>query len=111
MASGDTAEEAWGKEIVTGATTAVITPIATVGVTTVLTGIGVIATGASLPVAAVVGVGIAVGIGVNMANDWLREEFPEVKEFEDNVGEAVVDGWNNLCNATSDALNFINPFD
>ena len=111
MASGDTAEEAWGKEIVTGATTAVITPIATVGVTTVLTGIGVIATGASLPAAAVVGVGIAVGIGVNMVNDWLREEFPEVKEFEDNVGEAVVDGWNNLCNTASDTLSFINPFD
>ncbi|MBM7203784.1 hypothetical protein J5581_05450 [Streptococcus suis] len=111
MASGDTAEEAWGKEIVTGATTAVITPIATVGVTTVLTGIGVIATGASLPVAAVVGVGIAVGIGVNIANDWLREEFPEVKEFEDNVGEAVVDGWNNLCNTASDTFSFVNPFD
>ncbi|HFU3705515.1 TPA: hypothetical protein ACGO7G_001139 [Streptococcus suis] len=110
MASGDTAEEAWGKEIVTGVTPAV-TPIATAGVTAALAGAGVIAAGASLPAVAVIGIGVVVGVGINIANDWLREEFPAVKEFEDNVGEAVVDGWNNLCNASSDALNFINPFD
>ncbi|MBO4117996.1 hypothetical protein [Streptococcus suis] len=94
MASGDTAEEAWGKEITTGlVTTAIIGGLAVAGVSTPI------------------GWGIAIGIGVNMANDWLREEFPEVKEFEDNVGEAVVDGWNNLCDVASDTFSFVNPFD
>ncbi|HEM3668352.1 TPA: hypothetical protein U1C81_002186 [Streptococcus suis] len=94
MASGDTAEEAWGKEITTGlVTTAIIGGLAVAGVSTPI------------------GWGIAIGIGVNMANDWLREEFPEVKEFEDNVGEAVVDGWNNLCDIASDTFSFVNPFD
>ncbi|MGT2710760.1 hypothetical protein [Streptococcus oriscaviae] len=94
MYFGDTAEVAWGKEITTGL------------VTTAITGVLAVA-GVSNPI----GWGIAVGIGVNMANDWLREEFPEVKEFEDNVGEAVVDGWNNLCNTASNTFSFINPFD
>ena len=32
------------------------------------------------------------------ANEWARETFPEVKKFEDNVGKAVVSGWNNMVN-------------
>lgn len=37
---------------------------------------------------------MAVGSVVNLANDWTREKFPEVKEFEDNIGKGVVDTWN-----------------
>lgn len=65
MCQGDTAEEVLGKEITTG----------------IATGIGVAILG-STPI----GAGVIVGIG----NDWLRDNFDGVRDFEDNVGNAIV---------------------
>jgi hypothetical protein len=39
---------------------------------------------------------------VGLANDWLRDNFKEVKDFEDNVGNAVVSGWNKVSDGVSD---------
>ncbi|WP_314066070.1 hypothetical protein [uncultured Vagococcus sp.] len=67
MWQGDTTEEAWGKEITTG----------------IVTGVGVAILGATP-----IGAGIVIGMG----NDWLRNNFKGVKDFEDGVGNAVVSG-------------------
>ncbi|AYG00466.1 T7SS effector LXG polymorphic toxin [Lactococcus allomyrinae] len=87
MVTGDSAQEAWGKEITT---TAVIAGGFAVA--------GLIA-GAPIeaPLAAVIGVGIL----VNSTNDLLREHFSGVKKFEDNIGNAVVSGWNNVTKGVS----------
>lgn len=99
---GDSAEEAWGKEITTG--------IAAVGVT------GAIELGSAALVSAGVlanpiGVGIVgaigIGIGVGLANDWLRDNFKGVKDFEDSVGNAVVSGWNKLSDGVGDFIGGI----
>ncbi|OJG95004.1 hypothetical protein RV18_GL003170 [Enterococcus termitis] len=85
MWQGDTAEESLGKEITTG----------------IVTGIGVAILGAT-PIGAGIGVTIGVGVIVGMGNDWLRDNFDGVKEFEDNVGSAIVSGWNTVSNGVSD---------
>ena len=52
----------------------------------------------SNPIGLGFGATVAIGIGISYANEWAREAFPEVKKFEDNVGKAVVSGWNNVVN-------------
>lgn len=37
--------------------------------------------------------GIAISVGVGIANDWLRDNVKGVKDFEDSVGNAIVSGW------------------
>jgi hypothetical protein len=81
LLEGDTVEEAWGKEIITGTAGGL-----TIGALSLA--------GVSTPI----GWGIAIGVGLNYTNEWLRAKFPEVKNFEDNIGRAVVSGWNNLVN-------------
>ncbi|MET3557908.1 hypothetical protein ABID29_001020 [Streptococcus rupicaprae] len=106
MLSGDTAEEAWGKELTVGVTTAVVSGgvyLSSVG----LTAVGLI----SAPVTLGIGATIVLGVGVSMINDWAREQWPELKEFEDNVGRAVVDTWNNATEMISNVWDFANPFD
>ncbi|WP_024412821.1 hypothetical protein, partial [Streptococcus suis] len=106
MVSGDTAEEAWGKEITTGLVTTAITGGVYLG-SAALVAAGVM----TAPVTIGVGGAIVLGVAVSAINDWAREEWPELKEIEDNIGEAVVDSWNGLMSVSSDVFNFINPFD
>ena len=72
-------------------------------------GSGIVTTGAALAVEGLAGLAlgtaglpvlasIGIGIGVGIANDFLRETIPAVKDFEDNVGKAVVAGWNGVVN-------------
>lgn len=97
MWQGDTAKEAWGKGITTG--------IASVGVTgaielgsAALVSAGVLAN----PIGVGVVGGIAIAVGIGFANDWLRDNFKGVKNFEDNMGNAVVSGWNKVSNKVGD---------
>lgn len=85
---GDSAEEAWGKEITTG----------------IATGVGVAILGAT-PIGAGIGVTIATGVVIGIGNDWLRDNFKGVKDFEDNVGRAVVSGWNNISNGVNNLFS------
>lgn len=82
MLNGDTAEEAWGKEITT--TTVIVGGIAVAGL--------IVGAPVELPLAALVGI----GVGVGFLNDKLRENFKGVKDFEDSIGNAVVSSWNSL---------------
>ena len=83
------AGEAWGKEMTNTAVTAsVIGGIE--GGTAILASIGLI----SNPVGIGFLAGAAIGIGVGLANDYLRDHYKVVKDFEDGVGNAVVSGWN-----------------
>ena len=72
-------------------------------------GSGIVTTGAALAVEGLAGLAlgtaglpvlasIGIGVGVGIANDFLRETIPAVKDFEDNVGKAVVAGWNGVVN-------------
>ncbi|QDK71384.1 T7SS effector LXG polymorphic toxin [Lactococcus protaetiae] len=96
MATGDSAQEAWGKEITTTVTVASIggaielgsSALVTVGLISNPIGLGIVGT-------------IAIGVGVSMLNDTLRDHFSGVKKFEDNVGNAVVSGWNHVAKGVS----------
>lgn len=84
------AGEAWGKEMTNTAVTASVISgieggtaiLASIGLISKLVGIGFLA-------------GAAIGIGVGLANDYLRDHYKVVKDFEDGVGNAVVSVWNN----------------
>ncbi|WP_413488490.1 T7SS effector LXG polymorphic toxin [Carnobacterium divergens] len=97
MYYGDTAEEAWGKEITTGVATAGVVGAIGMG-SSALVSVGLLAN----PIGVGVVGAIAIGVGVGIANDWLRDNFKEVKDFEDKVGNAVVSGWNNFAGGVSD---------
>ena len=60
------------------------------GGTAILASIGLI----SNPVGIGFLAGAAIGIGVGIANDSLRDHYKVVKDFEDGIGNAVVSGWN-----------------
>lgn len=97
MMQGDSAEEAWGKEITTGVVSGIATDAVISGITyTSAMLLGVATSEITIPAAAVVGVGILVGTGISYLNNWATDHFPELEKFEDNVGEAVVDTWNGL---------------
>lgn len=81
IASGDSAEEAWGKGLTTGLVTRI--GLAFLGMT---------------PIGAGLGVSIVVGTLVGIGNDYLRDKFKSVKDFEDSIGNAVVSNWKNLTN-------------
>ena len=93
MLFGDSADEAWGKEITNTAATAGTLALIEGGSAALATA-GII----SNPIGLGFGATVAIGIGISYANEWAREAFPEVKKFEDNVGKAVVSGWNNVVN-------------
>ncbi|MBK0084431.1 hypothetical protein IAE51_11055 [Lactococcus sp. S64] len=87
------AGEAWGKEMTNTAVTAsVIGGIEGGSALLAETALGV-ALGVT-PVGVGFIAGAAIGIGVGLANDYLRDHFKGVKDFEDGVGNAVVSGWN-----------------
>lgn len=96
MLAGDTAEEAWGKEISTTAIT--VEGFAAVGL--------IMGAPVELPIVAVIGIGIS----INMGNDYLRDKFEVIKNFEDGVGNAVVSGFNNLKDGVSDLFGGILEF-
>ena len=93
MLFGDSAEVAWGKEITNTVTTAGAIALIEGG-SVVLASVGMMAN----PISLGLGATVAIGVGIAYANEWARETFPEVKKFEDNVGKAVVSGWNNMVN-------------
>ena len=93
MLFGDSAEVAWGKEITNTVTT--VGAIALIkGGSVALASVGMMAN----PISLGLGATVTIGVGIAYANEWARETFPEVKKFEDNVGKAVVSGWNNMVN-------------
>ncbi|HGD2590769.1 TPA: hypothetical protein ACIN4D_000559 [Streptococcus agalactiae] len=97
IASGDSAEEAWGKAITTGVVSGAITEGVLAGITYgAATVLGIATAEVTIPLVAVVGVGIVVGTGVSIANDWATEKWPELEKFEDNIGDAVVSTWNKI---------------
>ncbi|EUJ33009.1 hypothetical protein MFLO_05330 [Listeria floridensis FSL S10-1187] len=91
MWSGDSAEEAWGKEIVTATAVIGTTGLIEAG-SAALVSVGVLAN----PIGVGVVGAVAIGVGIGLANDWTRDHFQGVKDFEDNIGEAVVSRWNNV---------------
>ncbi|MDV7745198.1 MULTISPECIES: hypothetical protein [Enterococcus] len=96
IVSGDSAEEAWGKGIITGLASAGV--ISGIKLSTgALAAVGLI----SAPVSIGIVGSIAVGIGVGIANDILREKFKFVRDFEDSVGQAVVSGWGDFTEGVS----------
>lgn len=96
IASGDSAEEAWGKGIITGLASAGL--VSGIKLSTgALAAVGLI----SAPVSIGIVGSIAVGIGVGIANDILREKFKFVRDFEDSVGQAVVSGWGDFTEGVS----------
>ena len=101
LLDGDTVEEAWGKEITTGATTLAITGGIQLG-STALASVGLI----SNPIGVGFLASVAIGVGVNYLNEWARETFPEVKKFEDNIGKAVVSSWNNMINGAKELFSW-----
>lgn len=84
--NGDKADEAWGKEITNTAVS--------VGVGVAVDALGIVVFGG--PVGAALIGGVLIGTGVSMLNDELRKHFKGVKDFEDNIGKAVVSGWNSF---------------
>lgn len=46
--------------------------------------------------------GLALAYGIDYVNDKLRDNFKGVKNFEGNVGNAVVSEWNKVSNKVSD---------
>ena len=96
IVSGDSAEEAWGKGIITGLASAGL--VSGIKLSTgALAAVGLI----SAPVSIGIVGSIAVGIGVGIANDILREKFKFVRDFEDSVGQAVVSGWGDFTEGVS----------
>lgn len=96
IVSGDSAEEAWGKGIITGLASAGV--VSGIKLSTgALAAVGLI----SAPVSIGIVGSIAVGIGVGIANDILREKFKFVRDFEDSVGQAVVSGWGDFTEGVS----------
>lgn len=96
IVSGDSAEEAWGKGIITGLASAGV--VSGIKLSTgALAAVGLI----SAPVNIGIVGSIAVGIGVGIANDILREKFKFVRDFEDSVGQAVVSGWGDFTEGVS----------
>ena len=106
MFMGDSAAEAWGKEISVGLTTVGITGGVYLG-SAVLAGVGLISAPVTLSIGAVVGI----GVGVSLLNDWAREKWPDLKKFQDNIGSAVVGTWNGAVDFVSDGFSILNPFD
>ncbi|WP_301358596.1 hypothetical protein [Enterococcus spodopteracolus] len=96
IVSGDSAEEAWGKGIITGLASAGV--VSGIKLSTgALAAVGLI----SAPVSIGIVGSIAVGIGVGIANDILREKFKFIRDFEDSVGQAVVSGWGDFTAGVS----------
>lgn len=102
MLTGDSAEEAWGKEITTGVVTAGAIGAVEVG-STALVAAGLIAN----PIGISVVGAIAIGVGISLVNDFAREHFQGVKDFEDGVGNAVVSGWNSAIKGGKSLLGSI----
>ncbi|MEC3940907.1 hypothetical protein [Enterococcus mundtii] len=96
IVSGDSAEEAWGKGIITGLASAGVVNGIKLS-TGALAAVGLI----SAPVSIGIVGSIAVGIGVGIANDILREKFKFIRDFEDSVGQAVVSGWGDFTAGVS----------
>lgn len=96
IVSGDSAEEALGKGIIIGLASAGV--VSGIKLSTgALAAVGLI----SAPVSIGIVGSIAVGIGVGIANDILREKFKFVRDFEDSVGQAVVSGWGDFTEGVS----------
>lgn len=100
MASGDSAEEAWGKEITTGVVSTAATAGVVATVETALVAFGIVATAEfTLPALAVGAIGVGIGTATSIANDWATDKWPELEKFEDNIGEGVVKTWNASINS------------